>query len=139
MQQQMSFLRSWMQVLPLSDHLRKTFINVPVCSNRTLTFQYNCLNMTCSGEERCHHFFSCTSTSTNFCWWIFSLKTSHTGLLFCFGIIMIYPRFITCYNVENIFAPPSVKLFEHKMTPFHTGCLLFLRQKMRHPSGASLS
>lgn len=55
---------------------------------------------------------------------ILKLKDPHSGLLFGFGIICIYPQFITCTDVIYSLWSTSCKFVQHCPTPIESSLLL---------------
>ena len=81
------------------------FCYKPICSDSSLIFHWNCSNMATGTEERADHFFP-TLLFT------FVGGFSPGRLPFRFWIILIYPAFVTCYDVKYIFWASSIKVFQ---------------------------
>ena len=65
----------------------------------------------------------------------FSFGKTHTALL-RLGVVLVYPGFVSCYDVPNARRPSSVKFSLHVGALVHTTPLLLFTQLMGHPAGA---
>mgnify|MGYP007063907110 CR=1 FL=1 len=80
---------------------------VPFCSDYFLFFQWNCNSMTNSWEIRAD-VLAKTSWFPHFCWRILAWEEPCRWLSLHFQVILVYPAFVVCHNVKNLFDLPPL-------------------------------
>ena len=93
-----------------SEDFRQTNCGVPLRIDRPTMLKWNSRHMTSFEEERGHQLWSASSTN-NFRWVWLVFEDPYDGLLFCFGVICIDPRFVTCDNFINVFWSTAIVFF----------------------------
>ena len=64
-----------------------------------------------------NHFLGSALCASNFCWIWLILKYQYSRLLFTFGLIRLNPRFITCYDVIDMFRSSAIVFLENFFRP----------------------
>ena len=101
--------RSGKPFTPLLEDLRQTVVDIPVSRNRLFVLKQYGGNVAECYKETCYHLFWSTSVSFEFHRWVLIWEDPQRQLLLHLRVILVYPGFVSCYNVPNARRPSSVQ------------------------------
>ena len=90
--------------------------SVPLRIDRLTMLTRNSHHMTSFAEETGHHLLRRDISTNNFCWFWLGFKDPHGGVLFCFGLIRIGRRFVTCGDLINVIWRTAILFFQNFST-----------------------
>ena len=69
--------------------------------------------------------------------WVLIWEDPHRQLLLRLGVVLVYPGFVSCYDVPKARRPSSVKFSLHVGAQIHPTPLLLFTEVMGHPAGTT--
>ena len=114
-------------------------VDTPVSRNRLYVLKWYGGNVAEFCKEVHYHLFGSTSVSFEFHRWVLISEDPHHRLLLSLGVLLVYPGFVSCYNVPNPQRPSCINFSWHVGAPVHPTQLLLFTQVMGHPTGTTFS
>ena len=112
-------------------------VDIAVSRNGLSVLKRHDGNVTDFCKETLYHLFGNIFVSFEYHRWVLIWKDPHRRLLLFLGVILVYPGFISCYDVPNTRRPSSVKFSWHVGAPVHPTPLLLFIQVVRHSTGTT--
>ena len=94
---------------PCLEDFRQTVVDIPVSCNRLFVLKRYGGNVAEFCLQTLYHLFGKASVSFEFHWWVLIWEVPHLRLLPRLGVVLVYPGFVSCYDVPNARRLSSVK------------------------------